>query len=89
MKYLVVLLCLILTACTFGQVKPIPPAANIIEKPVKVYVPVKDELVAKCPWPKDIKPSQTVEANKKRRECLEKYELQLDGISKIRGKPVP
>lgn len=87
MRLLAIALCVALTACQ--TVKPTPPAATVIEKPVKVFVPIGRDLTARCPWPKSGKPSQSLEVARKRRECLEQYERQFDGIEKVEGKPVP
>lgn len=80
---------LALTGCPGGRVKPTLPAATVIEKPVKVFVPISDDLLAKCPWPKSAKPSEALEIARKRRQCLEQYERNLDAIGKVRGNPVP
>lgn len=80
--------CALLAGCA-GGVKPTPQAATVIEKPVKVYVPIPDDLIARCPWPKSGKPSESIEVARKRRECLEQYEGQFDAIGKVQGKPVP
>ena len=77
-----------LTACQ-GDVKPTAPAATVIEAPVKTYVPIDPALRARCPWPKSGKPSEAMEVGRKRKECLEFYERNLDGIDKVQGQPVP
>lgn len=81
------ILVLALAAC--HSVKPGMPAATVIEKPVKVFVPIPDALVALCDWPHKAPPSQSIDVAKKRRDCLEFYEQNIGGIKKVRGQPVP
>ncbi|MBN7138987.1 hypothetical protein A7A76_07750 [Lysobacter enzymogenes] len=64
-----------------------PPAPAVIEVPVHVYVPIASELTKRCTWPRTGKPSQAMEVANKRKECLGKYEAQLDRIELVQGKP--
>ena len=81
---------LVLAGCkSAGATQPDVPVSTVIEVPVKVYVPIEANLTKRCPWPLGAKPSQAVEVAKKRRECLEAYERQLDAIGKVQGQPVP
>lgn len=85
MRILAILaLALLLVGCQ-KSVKPTPQAATVIEKPVKVYVPIPDALRARCGWPKSGKPSEAIEVARKRKECLQFYERNLDGIDKVQG----
>jgi len=88
---LLILLCtlLLLTGCAGDRVRSTPTAATIIEKPTAYYVPIPEALRARCPWPKSGKPSESIDIARQRRECLERYERQFDGIDKVQGQPVP
>ena len=85
------LLLLLMSACKSAEVKD--PMSNcpaaIIEKPVRMYVPIPAELRKRCRWERDVLPSQSLAAARRRGECLEHYERNLDGIDQVQGKPVP
>lgn len=86
MRLIACMLMLTLAGC--HNARPDPPPAQVIKVPVKVYVPIKPALTARCTWPKSGKPSQAIEVAKKRGDCLKRYELQLDGIEKVQGAAV-
>lgn len=80
----------LLAGCTSAPApKSNPPAPQVIETPVRVYVPIGGELTQRCTWPRTAKPSKALEVANKRKECLSKYETQLDRIERVQGKPVP
>ena len=90
MRLLMLGLSIFIVGCGAHATKaPAPGPAVIIEKPVKVYVPIDPKLRTRCQWERDVLPSQSIAATKRRGECLEHYERNLDGIDRVQGKPVP
>lgn len=85
------LLSALVTACTRQGVKPDAPAdpPTVVEVPVPTYVPIEEELTARCEWvdsaPLEVMPSVT----RGRKKCLQQYEGQFDAIRKVQGRPVP
>lgn len=85
------LLSALVTACTRQATKPDAPAdpPTVVEVPVPTYVPIDDELTARCDWvseaPLEIMPSVA----RGRKKCLQQYEGQFDAIRKVQGGPVP
>lgn len=82
---------LFLVACSRQAVKPDSPAPvpAIVEVPVPTFVPISDELTARCEWresaPLEVIPSVARE----RKKCLQQYEGQFDAIKRVQGRPVP
>lgn len=86
-----VLIALFLAACgrERGEVRTQYLPGEVIRDEVKYYVEIDDELLAKCRWTPNVPPSKTLEAARRRAECLEQYEGQLDEIGRIRGTAAP
>jgi len=85
------LLSALVTACTRQATKPDSPAdpPTVVEVPVATYVPINEELTARCEWidsaPLEVMPSVA----RGRKKCLQQYEGQLDAIKRVQGRPVP
>lgn len=82
---------LLLAACGRQTVKPDAPGPvpTIVEVPVVSYVPISDELTARCEWV-DSAPLQMIPSvSRGRKKCLQQYEGQLDAIKQVQGRPVP
>ena len=77
---------LTLSACQRDrdEVRPDPPP-EIIEVPVPHYVPVPDELTAKCSWIRNAPLQDILPVARGRRHCLEVYEANIDAIRRIQG----
>lgn len=81
---------LLLAACASAQApKSNAPAPTVLEVRERVYVPIPPEATKRCAWPRKGKPSEAMDVANKRKTCLAQYEIQLDGIEKIQGKPAP
>lgn len=91
MRLLLLFPSLFLAACTRQAVKPDLPATprGIVEVPVEVYVPIVDELVAKCQWRRTAPLTEMPSVARERKGCLELYEANIDAIKLLRGKPAP
>lgn len=77
-----------LTACQSNKPLVVKQPGKIIEVPVKVYVPIPDNLTAPCPIA-DGKVADVLEVARKRRASLEACNADKSAIRKIQGKPVP
>ncbi|MGH8032804.1 MAG: hypothetical protein ACREO8_10680 [Luteimonas sp.] len=78
----------LLTACGANR-QVVKPAKEVIEKPVKYYVPIDPDLRKRCKW-RDSAPIDAIfEVSGERKACLIQYEIQLDGIDKVQGNAVP
>lgn len=84
----IVLIALALTACQSNKPLVVKQPGKIIEVPVKVYVPIPDNLTAPCPIA-DGKVAEVLEVARKRRASLEACNADKDAIRKIQGQPVP
>lgn len=81
---------LLLSACAgMPAEKTHAPAPAVIEIPVHVYVPIDPAMTKRCDWPRKAKPSKALDVGNQRKACLTRYEIQLDAIEKVQGKPVP
>lgn len=91
MRAILIVSVLMLAACKTAPVahKPVEPGLKVVEKPVKVYVSIGKELTKRCPWKRNIKPSESMAGSKERGDCAEQYERQLGAIEQVQGKPVP
>lgn len=82
----------LLAGCRPGAVKDDwAPAVSpdLVEVPVATFVPISEELTARCRW-RDTAPLEEMPAvANERKRCLRFYEANLGAISKIQGKPVP
>lgn len=91
MRALLWLPSILLAACGRQAIKPDIPTtpAGVVEVPVQVFVPIDQDLTAKCEWretaPLEVMPSVARE----RKKCLQFYESNLDAIQRVQGKPVP
>lgn len=90
--FMIVVAALLLAAC--GRNRPEmrpdpPPAPVIVEVPVAHYVPVPDDLLARCSWRKTAPLEVMPAVARERKRCLELYEADREAIRKIRGKPAP
>lgn len=80
----------LLAACgATRQVVKADTAKDVIEKPVKYYVPIEADLRKRCKWRDTAPIGQIFEVSGERKACLIQYEIQLDGIDKVQGNPVP
>lgn len=84
----IVLIALALTACQSNKPLVVKQPGKIIEVPVKVYVPIPDNLTAPCPIAEG-KVAEVLEVARKRRASLEACNADKSAIRKIQGKPVP
>lgn len=81
---------LLLTACGANrQAVKGTPAKEVIEKPVRYYVPIDPDLRKRCKWRETAPIGAIFEVSGERKACLIQYEIQLDGIDKVQGNPVP
>jgi hypothetical protein len=78
----------LLAACGANR-QVVKPAKDVIEKPVKYYVPIEEDLRKRCKWRDTAPIGQIFEVSGERKACLIQYEIQLDGIDKVQGNPVP
>ena len=89
MRQLFVLLIVVAVAgCATRKPLVVKQPGKIIEVPVKVYVPIPDNLTAPCPIAEG-KVGEVLEVARKRRASLEACNAQLKAIRKIQGQPVP
>ena len=88
MRPLIVAAVLTLAACTPPQAQRPDPPPKIVEVPVKVYVPVPDDLTEPCPIAKG-KLSEIPKVARARRASLESCNADKAAIRKIQGTPVP
>ena len=77
-----------LTACQSNKPLVVKQPGQLIEVPVKVYVPIPDNLTAPCPIAEG-KVGEVLEVARKRRASLEACNADKAAISKIQGQPVP
>lgn len=73
------------------DVKPAMPGDPpvVVEVPVEVFVPIDAELTAKCQWRATAPLEEMPSVARERKGCLQQYEIQLDAISRVQGKPRP
>lgn len=64
-----------------------PPV--VVEVPVEVFVSIDSELTAKCEWRASAPLEEMPSVARERKGCLQQYEIQLDAISRVQGKPRP
>lgn len=79
----------LLAACQSAEPKQNPPAPAVVSVPVATYAPIDPALRKRCSWERDGKPSAVFEVSNGRKRCLMQYEIQMDGIDQVQGKPVP
>lgn len=89
MRLIVIAASALLTACQSAAPKPNPPAPTVLQVPVATYVPIDPALRKRCTWEREGRPSAVFEVSNGRKRCLMQYEIQLDGIDQVQGKPVP
>ena len=89
MRFIVIATAALLVACQSATTKKNPPAPTVVNVPVSTYVPIDPSLRKRCSWERDGKPSAVFEVSNGRKRCLMQYEIQLDGIDQVQGKPVP
>jgi hypothetical protein len=73
----------LLTGWTGCERKPTPPRVEVVELPVRQYVPIPQKLRERCKWPKEAPLRAVVDVAKKRKACLERYEGNLDDIDAL------
>lgn len=78
----------LLAACGANR-QVVKPAKEVIEKPVKYYVPIDPDLRKRCKWRDNAPIGAIFEVSGERKACLIQYEIQLDGIDRVQGNPVP
>ena len=89
MRQLFVLLIVVAVAgCATRKPLVVKQPGKIIEVPVKVYVPIPDNLTAPCPIAEG-KVAEVLEVARKRRASLEACNAQLKAIRSVQGKPDP
>lgn len=69
-----------------GGCSSVPAKIEMVELPVRQYVPVPPELTKRCAWPKSAPLSDVIETARKRKTCLQQYEGQLQAIEGLKGK---
>jgi len=89
MRLFVIATATLLAACQSAEPKQNLPAPAVVNVPVATYVPIDPALRKRCSWERDGKPSAVFEISNGRKRCLMQYEIQLDGIDQVQGKPVP
>jgi hypothetical protein len=89
MRAIVIAAAALLAACQSAQPKQNPPPPAVLNVPVAIYVPIDPALRKRCSWERDGKPSAVFEVSNGRKRCLVQYEIQLDGIDQVQGKPAP
>lgn len=82
-------LVLLLACGQTGPKRPITPAPDVIEVPVRIYVSIPSEFTSRCAWTKTAPPSKVYEVTAGRKRCLLQYERMIDAIKRIEGTPVP
>lgn len=87
MRLIALIPVMFLTGCPDGVVRPDPPP-TIVEKVVRVYVPVPDELTKPCPIATGPL-SQIPDVARARRQSLENCNADKAAIRKIQGTPTP
>lgn len=84
------LLSALVTACTRQATKPdAPQPPTVVEVPVATYVPIDEELTARCEWVAEAPLEVMPKVARGRKKCLQQYEGQLDAIKRVQGRPVP
>lgn len=83
----VVLISLALVGCAGNKAKQIAQPAQIIEVPVKVYVPIDDKLTEPCPIATGSL-SEMPEVARKRLKSLEQCNADKAAIRAKQGKPL-
>ena len=80
----------VITGCG-RSVKPDQPgpAVSIVEVPVATYVPIDEQLTARCRWRESAPLEEAPMVARERKGCLQFYEANIGAISRIQGKPVP
>lgn len=78
----------LLAACGAHR-QAVKPAKEVIEKPVRYYVPIDPDLRKRCKWRDSAPIGAIFEVSGERKACLVQYEIQFDGIDKVQGNPVP
>ena len=84
----VLLIVLAIAGCATRKPLVVKQPGKVIEVPVKVYVPIPDNLTAPCPIAEG-KVGEVLEVARKRRASLEACNAQLKSIKGVQGKPVP
>lgn len=77
----------LLGACATTAPTP-APRVEVIEAPVRVYVPIDKALTRRCPIASGPL-SEIPRVSRERRRALEECNAQLEAIEKLRGTPVP
>lgn len=89
MRLIVIASAALLAACQSTAPKRNLPPPAVLNVPVATYVPIDPALRKRCSWERDGKPSAVFEISNGRKRCLMQYEIQLDAIDQVQGKPVP
>lgn len=79
------LVMVLLVGCKTTPKEPTITLPEVIRVPVKTYVPVPDALLKLCSWRSEGLPSEVFELSNERKQCLLRYEKQLETIRKIEG----
>ena len=79
------LILVLLVGCTTTREEPKTPLPEIIQVPVRTYVPVPEKLLELCTWRPEGLPSEVFELSNERKKCLIRYEKQIETIRKIQG----
>lgn len=88
MRALLALAALLLAAC--GPTRPDPPPEyQVIEVPVRTYVPIDPQYTEPCEWERRAPIERMPEVSRQRKHCLEVYEADRETIRQIQGTPVP
>lgn len=88
MRPLIIAAVLILAGCKASQPTRPDPPPTIVQVPVKVYVPVPDDLTEPCPIAKGTL-AEIPKVARARRQSLESCNADKAAIRKIQGTPVP
>lgn len=57
--------------------------------PVPYYVPIVEELLARCPWRATAPLEELPSVARERKKCLQFYEANFDAIRSQQGQPAP
>lgn len=86
--FIVAIAALAVAGCATRKPLVVKQPGKIIEVPVKVYVPIPDNLTAPCPIAEG-KVADVLEVARKRRASLEACNAQLKAIRSVQGSAKP